>query len=104
MDQPMFMGRSHAVENAPCQPVRQRQGEASLVQHATQRAYLRKLLSERKQGATLDDYVLPARAFEPNPNVQLPHFLTPEFWDQLRERVLPGFDEQIASYALRPAA
>ena len=74
------------------------------MQHATQRAYLRGLLLERKQGATLDDYVLPARAFEPNPNVQLPHFLTPEFWDQLRARVLQGFDEQIASYGLRPAA
>ena len=74
------------------------------MQHATQRAYLRGLLLERKQGATLDDYVLPARAFEPNPNVQLPHFLTPEFWDQLRARVLQGFDEQIASYGLRSAA
>jgi len=73
-------------------------------QHATQRAYLRGLLLERKQKATLDDYVLPARAFEPNPNVQLPHFLMSEFWDQLRERVLHGFDEQIAYYALRPAA
>ncbi len=73
------------------------------LQHATQRAYLRGLLSERKQGATLDDYVLPARAFEPNPNVQLPHFLTPEFWDQLRTRVLQGFDEQIASYGLHSA-
>ena len=74
------------------------------MQHATQRAYLRGLLLERKQGATLDDYVLPARAFEHNPNVQLPYFLTPEFWDQLRERVLQGFDEQIASYGLRSAA
>ena len=74
------------------------------MQHATQRAYLRGLLLERKQGATLDDYVLPARAYERNPHVQLPHFLTPDFWDQLRARVLQAFDEQIVSYGLRPAA
>ena len=74
------------------------------MQHATQRAYLRGLLLERKQGARLDDYVLPARAFEHNPNVQLPHFLTPDFWDQLRTRVLQAFDEQIDSYDLRSAA
>jgi aldehyde:ferredoxin oxidoreductase len=74
------------------------------MQHATQRAYLRGLLLERKQGATLDDYVLPARVYEQNPHVQLPHFLTPDFWDQLRARVLQAFDEQIVSYGLRPAA
>ena len=31
-------------------------------------------------------------------------FLTPDFWDQLRARVLQAFDEQIVSYGLRPAA
>lgn len=74
------------------------------MQHAAQRASLRGLLSERKQGATLGDYVLPARAFELNLNVQLTHYFTTEFWDELREQVLPGFDEQIGSYGLRPAA
>ena len=68
--------------------------------HATQRTYLRGLLLERKQGANPDDYVLPTRIYEPNPNVQLPHFITPDFWQELRQRVLKAFDEQIVSYGL----
>ena len=68
--------------------------------HATQRTYLRGLLLERKQGATMDDYVLPARTYERNPHLQLPHFITPEFWETLRARVLQAFDEQIADYGL----
>jgi aldehyde:ferredoxin oxidoreductase len=70
--------------------------------HATQRTYLRGLLLERKQGATIDDYVLPARVYETNPNVQLPHFITPDFWQTLRQRVFTAFDEQIESYGLTP--
>jgi aldehyde:ferredoxin oxidoreductase len=70
--------------------------------HATQRTYLRGLLLERKQGTTLDDYVLPARAYEHNPNVRLPHFITPEFYQELRARVFKAFDEQIEAYGLQP--
>lgn len=72
--------------------------------HATQRTYLRGLLLERKQGTTLDDYVLPARTYEHNPHVQLPHFITPEFWQELRARVFQAFEEQIESYGLRSVA
>jgi aldehyde:ferredoxin oxidoreductase len=72
--------------------------------HAVQRTYLRGLLLERKQGTTLDDYVLPARVYQHNPNVQLPHFLTPEFWQELRQRVFQAFDAQIETYGLRQAA
>lgn len=68
--------------------------------HAVQRANLRGLLIERKQGATLDDYVLPERAYMKNPNVKLPHFITPEFWQELRQRVLTAFDAQITQYGL----
>ena len=68
--------------------------------HATQRTYLRGLVLERKQGITLDDYVLPARTFERNPHLELPHFITPEFWETLRARVLQAFDEQMADYGL----
>lgn len=67
---------------------------------ATQRTYLRGLLLERKQGTQLEDYVLPGRVYEPNPNVQLPHFITPAFWQELRHRVLQAFDQQIVSYGL----
>jgi aldehyde:ferredoxin oxidoreductase len=71
--------------------------------HATQRAYLRGLLLERKQGATVDDYVLPERVYQRNPNVQLPHFITPEFWQELRQRVLREFEAQIDNYGLQRA-
>lgn len=72
--------------------------------HITQRAYLRGLLLERKQGVTEEDYMLPERVYQRNPNVQLPHFITPEFWQELRQRVLREFDAQIDSYGLRRAA
>jgi aldehyde:ferredoxin oxidoreductase len=72
--------------------------------HATQRTYLRGLLLERRQGTTLDDYLLPGRAYERNEHVQLPHFITPEFWQELRQRVFRAFDEQIAAYGLSSAA
>jgi aldehyde:ferredoxin oxidoreductase len=71
--------------------------------HATQRTYLRGLLLERQQGTTLDDYVLPARTYEQNPHVQLPHFITPEFWQELRTRVFQAFDRQIEAYGLQAA-
>lgn len=68
---------------------------------ATQRTYLRGLLLERKQGATVDDYVLPARAYQQNPNVQLPYFITPEFWQELRQQVFARFDTQVTHYGLQ---
>jgi hypothetical protein len=34
--------------------------------------------------------------------VQLPHFVTPEFWQTLRARVLQEFDTQIERYGLHP--
>jgi aldehyde:ferredoxin oxidoreductase len=68
--------------------------------HATMRTYLRGLVLERRQGATIDDYVLPERAFTPNPHVKLPHFITPEFWTELRRRVFKAFDQKIQDYGL----
>jgi hypothetical protein len=62
------------------------------------------LLLERKQGTTLEDYVLPERTYERNLHVQLPHFVTPEFWQELRHRVLQAFDAQIDAYGLRQVA
>ncbi len=72
--------------------------------HATMRTYLRGLLLERRQGTTVDDYVLPKRVYTPNPHVQLPHFITPEFWTELRTRVLNGFDRKIQEYGLSSIA
>lgn len=68
--------------------------------HATMRTYLRGLLLERRQGTTLDDYVLPERTYTANPHVQLPHFITPEFWVELRGRVFKAFEQKIEEYSL----
>jgi aldehyde:ferredoxin oxidoreductase len=68
--------------------------------HATMRTYLRGLLLERRQGTTLDDYVLPERTYTQNPHVKLPHFITPEFWAELRQRVFKAFDQKIQEYGL----
>jgi aldehyde:ferredoxin oxidoreductase len=68
--------------------------------HATMRTYLRGLLLERRQGTTLDDYALPERVYTPNPNVKLPHFITPAFWGELRQRVFAAFDRKIQEYGL----
>jgi hypothetical protein len=64
------------------------------------RTYLRGLLLEPRQGTTVDDYVLPGRTYDQNPNVKLPHFITPEFWKELRERVFRSFDQKIREYEL----
>jgi aldehyde:ferredoxin oxidoreductase len=68
--------------------------------HATMRTYLRGLVLERRQGTTIDDYVLPERTYTRNPNVKLPHFITPEFWAELRGRVFKAFDRKIDEYGL----
>jgi aldehyde:ferredoxin oxidoreductase len=67
---------------------------------AVLRAYLRGLLLEKKQGFVDEDYVLPARVYERNPNIKLPQFITPEFWEELRRRVLDGFDKKIEEFGL----
>jgi hypothetical protein len=68
--------------------------------HATMRTYLRGLLLERRQGTTIDDYVLPERTYTQNPHVTLPHFITPAFWKELRERVFIAFERKIQEYGL----
>ncbi|MFQ5692894.1 MAG: aldehyde ferredoxin oxidoreductase C-terminal domain-containing protein, partial [Nitrospinota bacterium] len=67
---------------------------------AVLRTYLQGLLLEKKQGFTEEDYVLPARVYERNPNIKLPQFITPEFWAELRARVLKGFDKKIEEFGM----
>lgn len=59
---------------------------------AVRRAFLRGLALEEKQGYTDVDYTLPAQVFEdPNPNLDTPNFLTPEFFGELKEKVWAVF-------------
>ena len=39
-----------------------------------------------------------------NANVQSAHFMTPEFWQELRQRALQAFDEQTESYGFSATA
>lgn len=63
---------------------------------AVRRAYLRGLALERRQGYGKADYTLPAQVFaDPNHNVKLPSFITPEFFDQLTARVWEVFEPEM---------
>lgn len=66
------------------------------LESAVRRAYLLGLALERKQGFGEEDYTLPARVFNsPNANVQMPNFVTREFFDQLKARVWEVFNPEI---------
>ena len=64
------------------------------------RSFLRGYRIERRQGYTPDDYVMPAEVHWEHPNIQLPYFNTPEFFAQLRDRVLTAFDKMAADEGL----
>ena len=64
---------------------------------ATRRTFLRGFACERAQGFTEEDYSMPAEAHDPAPNMTLPYFNTPEFFEELRTRVNEVFDERAAA-------
>jgi aldehyde:ferredoxin oxidoreductase len=59
---------------------------------AVLRAFLRGYRLERLQGFTNDDYQLPADVLEKSDAIDLPYFNSPEFFAELREKVLAKFD------------
>ena len=63
---------------------------------AVRRAYLRGLALELRQGYEDEEYTLPAQVFEsPNNNVNLPQFVTPEFFAELKTRVWKIFKPEM---------
>ncbi len=56
------------------------------------RTFLRGYRLERLQGFADGDYQLPADALEKCDAIDLPYFISPEFFAELRERVLARFD------------
>jgi aldehyde:ferredoxin oxidoreductase len=62
------------------------------LRQAVLRTFLRGYQAERRLGCEEQDYSLPAETFLPNPWVLLPHFLTEDFFGQLRRQVLERFD------------
>jgi aldehyde:ferredoxin oxidoreductase len=64
---------------------------------AVRRTYLRGYAAERAQGFTPDDYAMPADAYRPMQHDKLPYFNTPEFFAELKERVMATLDERAAA-------
>jgi aldehyde:ferredoxin oxidoreductase len=61
------------------------------------RTILRGYRLERRQGFKGEDYSLPAMAHEKHPSIDLPYFNSPEFFEELRTRVLAKFDSLVES-------
>ncbi len=67
------------------------------------RTFLRGYRLERLQGFGEEDYALPPEALQENPAIGLPYFNTPEFFSELRRRVLARFDALLGETEIGPA-
>jgi len=66
------------------------------IRQAVLQAFLRGIRLERRQGLDERDYVLPARVHEHHAAIDLPYFVTPEFFAELRRRVTEEIDRLLA--------
>ena len=62
------------------------------------RTWVRGYSVERRVGFEVEDYALPAEAHQPARGSKLPYFNTPEFFEELRRRVLATLDERSKAY------
>ena len=67
---------------------------------AIMRTYLRGWKLEKKQGFTRDDYRLPGEVHAEYPQIDLPHFNTAEFFEELQGKVCDHFDKMLESEEL----
>ena len=58
------------------------------------RTFLSGYACERRAGFGTDDYRLPAAAHEPMEGSDLPHFNTPEFFEEVQSRVIETLDRR----------
>lgn len=66
------------------------------IKETVRTAFIRGLWLERKQGFDDSDYTLPTEIFErPNPDVKTPLFVTPEYQEELKQRVFKRFNQEI---------
>jgi aldehyde:ferredoxin oxidoreductase len=65
---------------------------------AVDRTWVRGYTVERRVGFEVEDYALPAEAHQPAPASKLPYFNTPEFFDELRTKVIAVLDERAEAY------
>ena len=64
------------------------------------RTFLRAIQLERQVGMTDADYDMPAEVHNEYPQIELPHFNTPEFFSQLKQKVNRRLDEMIVEEGL----
>ncbi len=67
------------------------------LQATIRRVFLRGYRLELQQGFTSDDYSMPAESHDEYPQIELPHFNTPEFFSELKERVTTRLDEMLVA-------
>lgn len=70
------------------------------LQNVIMRTYLRGYRQERQGGFTDDDYNLPAISHNEYPQIDLPYFITPEFFADLKQKVTSRFDELLVEQGL----
>ena len=68
---------------------------ADSLNEMTVRTFLRGYRLEKLQGMTIDDYTLPSEAMQEYPNVDLPYFVTEEFFTELQGKVTEIFDTML---------
>ncbi|MEE3367755.1 MAG: aldehyde ferredoxin oxidoreductase C-terminal domain-containing protein [Planctomycetota bacterium] len=67
------------------------------IENTIRRSFLRGYRLEMRQGCTSDDYVMPPEVHQEYPQIELPYFNTPEFFSELREKVLARFEDMLAA-------
>jgi aldehyde:ferredoxin oxidoreductase len=68
---------------------------ADTLRDMTVRTFLRGYRLEKLQGMTIEDYTLPADAFHEYPSIELPDFVSEEFFSELQGRVTEIFDQML---------
>jgi aldehyde:ferredoxin oxidoreductase len=68
---------------------------ADSLREMTIKTFLRGYRLEKLQGMTIQDYSLPQDALNNYPNVDLPDFVTPEFFAELQTKVTDIFDQML---------
>jgi aldehyde:ferredoxin oxidoreductase len=71
--------------------------DADAIRRTVMRTYLRGYALEKAQGFTAEDYDMPAEVHREYRQVDLPYFNTPEFFAELKGRVLARFDELLVA-------
>ncbi len=72
------------------------------ISEMTVRTFLRGYRLEKLQGMTRDDYVLPGESHREYPNIDLPYFVTEEFFSELQGKVIEIFDTMLAETDIGP--